>query len=138
MRAGRKRKIGTRVASGALSRTREKRGPHAIDTASIYILSADEYSVKIGVSMNPRQRAKDIQVSQDRNICVYWATIMLKPYAYLVETALHKRLRGSVGHLRGEWYLYSPAQAVALVKSEIKAQGFNSIPCPEYGFGDRA
>jgi hypothetical protein len=105
---------------------------------SVYVLCADEHSVKIGISNHPGNRATAIQVGQDREIRVYWAIRLWKPLAREIERIIHTRLKNSLSHIRGEWYLFSPAQAVAEIKTEIARQGFPSSPCTLYGWEERA
>lgn len=106
---------------------------------SVYVLCADEHSVKIGISNNPANRVRTIQTGQDREIRIYWAIRLWKPCARAVERAIHTRLRSALSHIRGEWYLFSPAQAVAEIKKEIARQGFEdaSSPCVLYGWEER-
>lgn len=100
---------------------------------SVYVLCADDHAVKIGVSRDPGKRAKQIQSGQDRKICIYWAVELWRPQAIELERRLHERLRKQTTHIRGEWYLLSPAQAVAEIKREISRCCFQSDPHPLYG-----
>lgn len=115
MRAGRKRKIGHRYASGDLKRTdeHERRG-----FAAVYVIEISDGLVKIGVTATIRIRA----LAHDRNyknsalICCFW---MEEARARELEKTIHAEFRGKPFHAGGEKYYLDAETAIAMIKPMI-------------------
>lgn len=137
-RAGRKRDaFAPRHPNGKIRY--ERPGEHLNGTfygekIAIYVICVEDHAVKIGISNTPGNRVVAIQTGQDRLVTVYWAIRASEEEARSVEQAIHKRLRGSNLHLRGEWYLMSPAQAVAEIEREIAKQKVKTMVDLSYGW----
>lgn len=103
--------------------------------ASVYVMCAGEDSaVKVGFSVNPGQRARQLQTGQDRPVRVFWATELEYGEAQELEAQVHAELkRRGVGVAEGEWYYLAPQTVVGVIKGEIKKRGYWAIPDRLYG-----
>jgi hypothetical protein len=108
------------------------------NTAAVYVICKGDYEVKIGVSKNVGNRSLNLQSSNSQELRIYWAVRFDKPDAYRLETMLHKDLRKTVSHIRGEHYMMSGAQAVDIIKRYAKKLQLKMIPDLNFGYGEAA
>ena len=99
---------------------------------AVYVIEAFP-SLKIGISRDPAKRARQLQVGQDREVCVFWAIRLAASDAQKVETEVHRRLGSRNIHMRGEWYAFSPMEARAEIERVIGDLGFRSQLDLEFG-----
>jgi hypothetical protein len=103
------------------------------NTVAIYVISKNDVEVKIGVSKNVSTRALGLQTSNSSELNVFWAVRLERSEAYKVEKVIHKRLRKTISHLRGEWYAMAPETAVSFVSGVISEFGFKTIVDLNFG-----
>ncbi len=101
--------------------------------ASIYVMTAGDTAVKIGVSIDPGRRVKSLQNGQDKIVRIYWAADFEFSEAYEIERAVHKRLKTTPGHASGEWYYIDPETAVGVIRSECRRANYHVEPNKSYG-----
>lgn len=102
---------------------------------AVYVMSIDDVVVKIGRSANPSARALAIQTAQDREVSVYWAVRLPRLDANNLEKHVHRRLRATLNHSRGEWYMMAPETAKAVIESAIVELGLKSTVDIIFGWG---
>ncbi len=78
----------------------------------VYAIQDGNYNIKIGRSVNPNQRMRELQTSHASKLLMLGYTLNKLP---LEEKALHKRLKKD--RLEGEWF--KPTVDVMLVVKEI-------------------
>jgi hypothetical protein len=101
--------------------------------SSVYVFEAGD-AVKVGVSMNPQQRLRQLQNGQDRPICAYWAMQFCGCDAREVERLVHKRLKESdTARAKGEWYYLAPQTAVSVIQRIVEEGKYWGEPDPAYG-----
>lgn len=108
------------------------------DTVAIYVISKNDVEVKIGVSRNVGNRSRGLQSSNSSELNVYWAIRLERADAYKLEKHVHDKLRGTLNHLRGEWYAMGPETAAQIVKNAIKKLQLKTIVDIRFGFGEAA
>ena len=133
---GPKRKEGERYPSGDLKPAKKttpdlryaKRGDNDVHTRlygdldiAVYVLVKGGV-VKIGYSGDPAHRAATLAKGLDESIEVFWAVRMRLADAKSVEAQLHKNMKTTLSHKRGEWYYFAPELAVAAIQKEIARQ----------------
>lgn len=101
--------------------------------ASVYVICAGDSAVKIGVSRDPGNRAKQLQVAQDKVVRVFWATRLETDEAFRLEKEVHDALKRTQGRACGEWYYIAPETAVSVIQERIKTVGFWVKPDPWFG-----
>jgi hypothetical protein len=101
--------------------------------ASVYVICAGDSAVKVGVSINPGARARNLQTGQDRIVRVFWAVMLEYSDAYRLEKEVHDKLRRTVGGASGEWFYIAPETAVAAIQAQLKSGDFWAEPDPVYG-----
>lgn len=108
------------------------------DTVAIYVISKGDVEVKIGLSKNVGNRSLGLQTSNSAELNVYWATRLERADGYRLEAHIHKQLKPTINHIRGEWYAMAPETAVHIVKGAIKELGLKNIVDIRFGFGEAA
>jgi hypothetical protein len=117
--AGRPRKGGSRERNGRPQRPLKAT---AKGKAYIYVLCLpDNGGCKIGYSNDPVERARTIQVGHHLPVRLFWRLEMGAEVARLVEQQVHKELRNTANHLRGEWYAMAPMTAVEVVRNVARS-----------------
>lgn len=145
---GRRRKTGERYPGGKLKpqpkvpepfrrpfdiRIGNKGGtPAPVGSVAVYVMAAGS-ATKIGLSRNPRSRARNIQVGHDLEVRLVWAVRLHRADAALLERETHRYLRTTPGFKRGEWYSLSADTAIEAIRAQIKRLGLQSTPDLEVG-----
>ena len=144
---GRERPL--RETSGAALRFGERKMPYpkgtpiramdiahgfAARTASVYVITANGLSCKIGRAKNVGTRALNLQIGSVDELYVYGAIRLRERDAHWLERAAHAELRGDRRHIRGEWFCIDPAAAVALLKRLATAKKVEWAPDLQFGF----
>lgn len=132
MRAGRKRKIGMRTETGALcryvsTRQAEYLAPILGDARAIYIIQVGTDAVKIGISSDPASRLKTLQSGQDRSLRTAFVVWLREPDAVQAEMAIHRRLRQTLNHARGECYYMGTDTAISFVRNTLDDLGLRYL-----------
>lgn len=130
---GRPRKQGYRSACGVLSRAKADPDEWTRDLdrfmndpTAIYVTEAGALT-KIGITKNPKQRAKGLQTANGQVVRMAWYRWMHGPDARKLEKAIHDKFRGSKYHANGEWYYLDADTAIGLVSLKIAEMGMFSI-----------
>ena len=124
-RRGRKRKIGIRWANG--NRVLPSKPAPFPGKSAVYVIELADGIVKIGRSQNPQERIKDLLVGHERPaalICCFW---MADAEAVKVESKVHKKLRTTDIHARGEMYYLDAETAIAMIKAIIGKRPMEAI-----------
>jgi hypothetical protein len=108
------------------------------DTVAIYVISKGDSEVKIGLSKNVGNRSLGLQTSNSAELNVYWAIRLDRADGYRLEAMIHKELRATINHLRGEWYAMAPETAAKIIKNAIKKLQLKTIRDIRFGFGEAA
>ena len=106
-----------------------------VPSAAIYVITAGEAVVKIGVSTNPAARATTLQGAQEKPVRIWWAIRLPRDDARKIEKSIHRKLREKEFHAIGEWYYLSPAFARNIIEEEIKEHGARSTVDLSFGWG---
>jgi hypothetical protein len=144
---GRPREEGERYPSGKLkpAAQRHKIAPAPLaliadlvngDAVAVYVICQGEYEVKIGVSKNVGARSRALQTSNSKQLNIYWAARFDRADAFRLEKQIHKDFRGSLRHIRGEHYMMSGAEAVALIKQYAKKLQLRMMTDLQFGYGE--
>jgi hypothetical protein len=133
MRAGRKRKLGDRRENGSLCRpvgTRQAElvAPIFGDARAIYVLQVGTDAVKIGISNDPASRLRHLQSGQDRSLRTVLVLWMRQQDAVQAELAIHRRLKHTAHHARGECYYMATDTAISFVRSTLDDLGVRYLP----------
>ncbi len=104
-------------------------------SAAVYVISLDDVVVKIGLSNDPAARARGIQTSQDRAVSVYWAVRLAYADAKKLEKQVHKELRTTINHARGEWYMLAPETAKQVIERIADDLGLTTKIDLAFGWG---
>lgn len=104
-------------------------------TTAIYVMVAGS-AVKIGLSVDPGARARDLQIAQEKHVCIHWAVRLEPTAARMVEMEIHRSLKGSKYHASGEWYYLDPEAAKGIVQAEIRKRGVSFVADFSYGYGE--
>jgi hypothetical protein len=117
MRAGRKRKIGHRFASGKLRGATHK----CPGRAAVYVIEIADGLVKIGVTASTRSRAMQIDRLHENSalVCCFW---MEETEARRLEKAIHAEFKGKPFHASGEKYYLDAETAIAMIKARLGSE----------------
>lgn len=124
---GPKRRPGVaREPNGRASRVR----PECIEgRAFVYVMTQENKGgTKIGFSERPKSRVAALQSGCAEVLCLFWTVELEAEVARRVEFMVHRELRGTSGHRRGEWYYLSPPTCVKVVENIIERLGAAKIP----------
>lgn len=91
--------------------------------AKVYVITADDGTVKVGNSTDPARRAREI----GRGSKVAYETVVIE-HAELVERRAHKILALSGGHLRGEWFKAKVSHAVDAIDKAVSQCAGDELP----------
>lgn len=105
------------------------------DSTAVYVIAKGNAEVKIGVSKNVANRSLGLQTSNSAELNVFWAVRLERADAFRLEKHIHKKLRQTLSHLRGEWYALSPETAVEIVRSAAKKLQFKTEVDLRFGLG---
>jgi hypothetical protein len=97
------------------------------DPEAVYIMEAGEQAIKIGRSKNPRQRARDLQIGQEKHIRVVYYIWLSRPDTVKLESAIHKLLRGAKVPGMGEWYYLPADTGIKIVEKMAEKLGLDFI-----------
>lgn len=125
-RRGRPRKLGSRYPGSGNLIQGAKPPPFPGKTA-VYVIELADGIVKIGYSKNPQERIKALLVGHERPaalICCFWMVDMDAPR---IERAIHKKLRATKIHARGEMYYLDAEMAIAMIKAAIGKRPMEAI-----------
>ena len=122
MRAGRKRKAGYRQPNGQLSR-RYPGSERREGQAAVYIIEIKEGVVKIGHSACPQDRVRTLQDGQLEDIKLLWCLWMPLDKAREVEELVHRKLKASPIHLKGEMYYFDVDGAAQIIFAAMQQVG---------------
>jgi predicted GIY-YIG superfamily endonuclease len=104
-----------------------------LETAAVYVITAEDTAVKVGVSVNPGQRLAQLQTGQHLDLRIYWAMRLPRSAAGKLERAVHRFLRKTTKFGRGELYYVTPDYAVGVIEDEAKRMRFVGKPDFDYG-----
>jgi hypothetical protein len=120
VRAGRKRKLGPRTEGRLCRFPAAKRAaflaPIFGEARAIYIIQIGTDAVKIGISTDPSVRIKELQVGHEKSLRAVWVAWMREPDAVHAEKVIHRKLKATVNHARGECYFMATDTAIAAVQ----------------------
>jgi hypothetical protein len=86
--------------------------------AYVYIISAGDEAVKIGVAKNVQRRLKGLQTGHCKKLSIaYEIALAGRDRAYAVECRAHRLLKEKL--MEGEWFAVSPEEANAAVSKAI-------------------
>jgi hypothetical protein len=91
-------------------------------TAAIYIMRAVD-RIKVGVSKNPAYRNDELKKETKQNLEIEWAARGREEDVRALELALHRLMRKSPFHIKGEWYSASVASVAELVLKLARQRG---------------
>lgn len=80
----------------------------------IYVIVGDGVSIKVGISVRPKRRLRELQTGSSIELRLFAAiNVPDRELAERIERKVHRILRRR--HLSGEWYFMPPEQAVELI-----------------------
>ena len=77
--------------------------------------------VKIGLSVKPERRLKQLQTGQSSQLVLFHKEEVPDEQVYGLERAIHRDLRHK--RVKGEWFLITPEDAVAEIKHALIRYG---------------
>ena len=95
--------------------------------ASIYVMTMDWTSCKIGYAKNVKLRRDELQVGSPIPVTIYWAARLFHADAISLEKECHKSLKNQKKHIRGEWFKLHPYLAVDAVKRIADELGYEFV-----------
>lgn len=111
-----------------VANARDRRFGFDEPSACVYVFEADGGPpIKIGISANPAARAADIQVGQARRITIFRTYRMKRIDAVALEGHIHRELKKTINHARGEWYDLDSEAAAKFIEGEISKFGLYSM-----------
>jgi hypothetical protein len=139
--------IRERRRSGILPKIREPNGrekrpsrSRSGDVLAIYVMEAGIH-VKIGMSRAPAVRAGSMQPGNAADISTAWVARGAAADIKRLEAAVHRKLRGTADHVRGEWYSMSAQRAAKTITRMARELGvcvssgeFNNAPGRLWGW----
>jgi hypothetical protein len=115
LRRGRPRKNGKRFRCGQLHDQSEAKP----GVGYVYLVKSLD-AVKIGYSATPILRLVGLQTGNCDKLRMLKRYELPDSHAREVERSLHRVLRKTNHHIRGEWYCLTPQNAVSLIEATIK------------------
>lgn len=100
----------------------------------IYIMIAENGLLKIGKSRNPKRRLLDLQPGSPVIITLHKVFCVAYREVSQIETLVHKRLKSSKRHVRGEWFDATIEEAVSCItavmemKPEVRIEELVYVP----------
>ena len=118
-RRGRKRKEGVNTDWRQLHAKDEPEWKPSKNWSAVYVIEAGG-AIKVGVSNDPRGRARAIQTGQLNHVWVYGAVWLDRSDAWGIEHKVHRYLRPRCNVSRGEWFHISAEFALGAIVAEVK------------------
>ena len=86
----------------------------------VYVMQdAGSGSVKIGVSNNVAVRSEQIEYERKCSVDIFWHVGVPFDKGMTLEQSVHRRLKRTECHKRGEWYIIDPEVAVDVIKRAL-------------------
>ena len=95
--------------------------PGKPDIAYLYVLGTEDGPCKVGYSLAPEQRIKNIQRGRKERIVTVGQWPLGRSIALSVERYIHWQLRDS--HIRGEWFNATQADILATIENALNKKG---------------
>ena len=95
--------------------------PGKPDIAYLYVLGTEDGPCKVGYSLAPEQRIKNIQRGRKERIVTVGQWPLGRSIALSVELYIHWQLRDS--HIRGEWFNATQADILATIENALNKKG---------------
>jgi hypothetical protein len=118
----RKRTVKSALSAALAQRGKNVDGAALPGTAAIYIMRAVD-RIKVGVSQFPAYRNDELKKQTKMNIEIQWVARGIESEVRELEQAVHKLLRKSPFHIRGEWYRASVDSVANVVLALAKQRG---------------
>lgn len=127
-KAGRWRPDMPRYANGRIKNAYRGQAPASVvrRPCSLYVMSNYAIGcVKIGVSVNPAQRAAVVNTATPGGAAISRVWALGREAAFALERECHRRLRGTRHHISGEWYRLSAESAESFIAKTANEIGLD-------------
>jgi hypothetical protein len=135
---GRRSRIVKPVPSNVgLAPSRRRQKGLIAHTCAIYAIEDLETGyIKIGTSRDVARRLDELQFATPSDLRAFGAFRGFEPTVRRIEELIHRRLKGTAPHVKGEWYRFTPQQAHDTIQAFAKEVGLVLADDHQYPFGD--
>jgi hypothetical protein len=116
------RTIAATLSVAAAQRGESAHGMMLPGTAAIYIMRAED-RIKVGVSKHPAYRSDKLRLQYGFGLVIEWAARGDDKQVRALELTVHRLLRKSPYHIKGEWYRASVESVAELVMKVARRDG---------------